>query len=194
MSRQRIPHRKHERPLSIRRAEVRIGHDTAVGKTATAIGSALWFCLAPGLVSGVVPWLLTEWRMGGTWLPLQAVGVLLVVAGTTVLLDAFVRFVRKGEGTPAPVAPPSRLVVSGLYGFVRNPMYVAVLLVLIGQALILGRFYLWLYAGGIWVITVGFVRWIEEPSLRAQFGVDYETYRGAVPAWVPRRRPWRPQR
>jgi protein-S-isoprenylcysteine O-methyltransferase Ste14 len=162
-----------------------------VGKAAAALGSAIWFCLAPALISGVVPWLLTDWQVGRTCLPLQAFGVLLVTAGTTALLDGFTRFVKEGEGTPAPVAPPSRLVVSGLYRFVRNPMYLAVVLVIIGQALILGRPGLWVYAGATWLITVAFVRWIEEPTLHAQFGADYETYRRAVPAWVPRRRPWR---
>jgi protein-S-isoprenylcysteine O-methyltransferase Ste14 len=166
---------------------------TGVGKPAAVIGSAIWFCLAPTLVAGVVPWLLTEWRVGRTWLPLQLLGVLLVAAGTGVLLDAFTRFVREGEGTPAPVAPPSRLVVGGLYRFVRNPMYLAVVLVIAGQALILGRLELWLYAAGAWLITVAFVHWIEEPTLHAQFGTDYEMYRRAVPAWVPRRRPWRPK-
>jgi protein-S-isoprenylcysteine O-methyltransferase Ste14 len=62
-------------------------------------------------------------------------------------------------------------------------------LVIIGQALILGRLDLWLYAGGTWLVTAAFARWIEEPMLRAQFGGRYETYRRAVPAWVPRRQP-----
>jgi protein-S-isoprenylcysteine O-methyltransferase Ste14 len=159
-----------------------------------AIGSAIWFCVAPALVAGAVPWVLTGWRVGRTWPPLQVLGVLLVVAGTAVLLDAFTRFVKEGEGTPAPVAPPSRLVVGGLYRFVRNPMYLAVVLVIVGQALILGRLGLWLYAAGTWFVTAAFVRWIEEPTLHARFGADYEIYRRAVPGWVPRRRPWRPNR
>jgi protein-S-isoprenylcysteine O-methyltransferase Ste14 len=161
-----------------------------VGKRAAAIGSAIWFVLAPTLVAGVVPRWLTGWDADGRWLSLQVLGALLVAAGTAVLLDAFIRFVREGEGTPAPVAPPSRLVVGGLYRFVRNPMYVAVLLVIVGQALILGRLGLWLYAGATWLVTVAFVRWIEEPTLRSQFGAEYDAYRRAVPAWVPRRRPW----
>jgi protein-S-isoprenylcysteine O-methyltransferase Ste14 len=161
-------------------------------RPAAAIGSAIWFVVAPVLVAGVVPWWLTGWEVGRTWLSLQVLGALLVTAGTAVLLDAFTRFVREGKGTPAPVAPPTRLVVGGLYRFVRNPMYVAVVLVIIGQALMLGRLGLWLYAGATWLVTVAFVRWIEEPMLRTRFGWDYEIYRRAVPAWVPRRRGWRP--
>jgi protein-S-isoprenylcysteine O-methyltransferase Ste14 len=159
-------------------------------KAPAAIGvSAIWFALAPVLIAGVVPWWLTGWEVGSTWPLLQVLGALLVVAGTVILLDAFARFVREGEGTPAPVAPPTRLVVGGFYRFMRNPMYVAVVLVIIGQALILGRLDLWLYAGGTWLVTAAFARWIEEPMLRAQFGGRYETYRRAVPAWVPRRQP-----
>lgn len=154
-------------------------------------GSAIWFALAPALVAGVVPWWMTDWEVRSTWPLLQVPGALLVVAGAVILLDAFTRFVREGEGTPAPVAPPTRLVVGGLYRFVRNPMYLAVVVVIVGQALILGRVDLWLYAGGTWLVTAAFARWIEEPRLHAQFGEKYKTYRRAVPGWMPRRQPWR---
>ncbi|HEV2784128.1 MAG TPA: methyltransferase [Actinophytocola sp.] len=72
-------------------------------------------------------------------------------------------------------------------------MYLAVVAVIIGEALILGRVALWIYAAAVWLATAAFVRWVEEPSLRAQFGDDYDEYRRGVPAWVPRLRPWRPQ-
>lgn len=157
---------------------------------AAAIGSALFFVLAPVVVAGVVPWWLTGWHPGHTWLPLRLLGGLLVAAGTVVLLHAFTRFVTEGRGTPAPVAPTERLVVGGLYRFVRNPMYVAVVAVIIGQALILGRLALWVYAAAVWLTTAAFVLVHEEPALRARFGPDYEVYRRAVPAWLPRLRPW----
>lgn len=91
-------------------------------KPAAAIGSAIFFVLAPIVVAGAVPWWLTGWHPGRTWLPAQVLGWILVAAGTVVLLHAFSRFVREGSGTPAPVAPTERLVVGGLYRFVRNPM------------------------------------------------------------------------
>jgi protein-S-isoprenylcysteine O-methyltransferase Ste14 len=98
----------------------------------------------------------------------------------------------EGLGTPVPVAAPERLVVGGVYRNVRNPMYVALLAVIVGQALLLGQLGLLLYAAGIWVITAAFVRFYEEPALRRRFGADYEAYRRAVPAWWPRLRPWKP--
>jgi protein-S-isoprenylcysteine O-methyltransferase Ste14 len=160
-------------------------------KPAAAVGSAIFFVVAPIVVAGVVPWWLTGWHTGAGWLPAQVLGWLLVAAGTAVLLHAFARFVREGSGTPAPIAPTERLVVGGLYRFVRNPMYVAVVAVIAGQALILGRLGLWLYAGCAWLTMAAFVRLYEEPTLRAQFGTDYDEYRRAVPAWLPRRAPWR---
>ncbi len=160
-------------------------------KPAAAIGSAIFFVLAPIVLAGAVPWWLTGWRSGVTWLPVQILGWILVAAGTVALLHAFTRFVREGSGTPAPIAPTEQLVVGGLYRFVRNPMYVAVVAVIAGQALIFGRLGLWIYAGAAWLTMATFVRLYEEPTLRTQFGTDYDQYRQSVPAWLPRRTPWR---
>jgi protein-S-isoprenylcysteine O-methyltransferase Ste14 len=114
----------------------------------------------------------------------------LLVGGGGVLLDAFARFVVEGLGTPAPVAPTERLVVGGLYRYVRNPMYLAVTALIVGQALVLGQPVLLLEAAVFVATTAAFVRLYEEPSLRRRFGAEYEEYRRAVPAWWPRRRPW----
>jgi protein-S-isoprenylcysteine O-methyltransferase Ste14 len=115
---------------------------------------------------------------------------LLIVAGAAAVVSAFVRFVTEGLGTPAPVAAPPRLVVGGLYRFVRNPMYVAVLSCVVGQALLFGRASLWVYAVVVGAAMVAFVRLYEEPHLARQFGAEYEQYRRAVPGWLPRLRPW----
>lgn len=166
-------------------------------RTSAAVGSALFFVLAPGVVAGLVPWLLTDWRLRGTgpaWLPLRVLGVLLVAAGSAVLVHAFARFVSEGLGTPAPPAPPQHLVVGGLYRHVRNPMYVAVVAIILGQALILGAMVLVGYAVVVWAAVAGFVRWYEEPTLARRFGAAYDTYRAAVPAWMPRWSPWEPGR
>jgi protein-S-isoprenylcysteine O-methyltransferase Ste14 len=160
-----------------------------------AVGSALFFLVAPGVVVGLIPWLLTRWQTHEPlpyWAPVRVLGGLLLVAGLIALVGAFVRFVVEGFGTPAPVAAPERLVVGGVYRYVRNPMYVAVLAAIVGQALLLGRLGLLLYAGAAWLIVAAFVRWYEEPTLARRFGADYETYRCAVPAWWPRLRPWKP--
>jgi protein-S-isoprenylcysteine O-methyltransferase Ste14 len=160
-----------------------------------AIGSAVFFLLAPGVVVGLIPWLLTRWQAGEPlpyWMPLRLIGVVLLISGLIALLSAFVRFVVEGLGTPAPVAAPERLVVGGVYRYVRNPMYVAVLAAIVGQALLLGRPVLLLYAAGVWLVVAAFVRFYEEPTLTRRFGADYEAYRRAVPAWWPRLRPWDP--
>jgi len=153
----------------------------------------VFFVLAPGVVAGVVPWLLTGWNAHDVPLaPLaRAIGAALVVAGAVVLVHAFVHFVVEGLGTPAPIAPTERLVVGGLYRYVRNPMYLAVEAAIVGQALLLGRVVLLVYAVALGAAFVAFVRWYEEPTLRRQFGEEYETYRRAVPGWRPRRTPWR---
>jgi protein-S-isoprenylcysteine O-methyltransferase Ste14 len=156
-----------------------------------ALGSALFLVVAPGVVAGLVPWWLTGWQPGAARPPLQVIGALLIVAGVVVLLDAFARFVVEGFGTPAPVAPPQRLVVGGLYRYVRNPMYLAVGATIVGQALLLGRPILLLYAAAFAVVVFAFVRGYEEPTLARQFGAEYEDYCRAVPGWWPRLRPWR---
>lgn len=164
-------------------------------KPEATLGAAAFFVVAPGVVAGAVPWLLTGWRSGGSVAaPLRALGVALVVAGAAVLVIAFARFVTEGSGTPAPVAPTESLVVGGLYRHVRNPMYLAVVAVIVGQALILGRPVLLAYAGAVWAVVAAFVRWYEEPTLARTFGSDYEDYRRAVPAWRPRMRAWWPDR
>jgi protein-S-isoprenylcysteine O-methyltransferase Ste14 len=166
-----------------------------MGRVRAAVGSAVFFALAPGVVAGVVPWWLTGWRaraLPAWWLPLRVVGVVLLVAGAGVLVHAFARFVAEGLGTPAPVAPTQELVVGGLYRYVRNPMYLAVLAAIAGQALILGRLVLLAYAAVMAAAFVAFVHGYEEPTLAEQFGDRYLAYRRAVPGGGPRRHPWRP--
>jgi protein-S-isoprenylcysteine O-methyltransferase Ste14 len=165
-------------------------------RPAAAVGSAVFFLVGPGIVAGLIPWWLTGWRVREPvpyWAPMRVLGVILLAAGLFALVQAFVRFVVEGLGTPAPIAAPERLVVGGLYRYVRNPLYVAVLTVIVGQALILGQLVLLPYAAAFWVITAAFVRWYEEPALTRRFGADYEAYRRAVPAWRPRLRPWEPR-
>jgi protein-S-isoprenylcysteine O-methyltransferase Ste14 len=165
-----------------------------VRRRVAATGSAVFFAVAPGTVAGLVPWWLTGWRLReplAYWAPLRVVGIVLIAAGAAVLVHAFSRFVVEGLGTPAPVAPTARLVVSGLYRSVRNPMYLAVVAVIVGQALLLWQPVLLPYAAIVTVAFVVFVLGYEQPTLRRQFGASYEAYYRAVPAWWPRLRPWR---
>jgi protein-S-isoprenylcysteine O-methyltransferase Ste14 len=149
----------------------------------------LFLVLAPGVVAGLIPWWLTGWQIEDPvrfWAPLRLVGAVLVLAGVGVLLHAFVRFVVEGVGTPAPVAPTERLVVGGSYRYVRNPMYLAVLAIVVGQSLLLGRLELLAYAAVLAAAFAAFVHWYEEPTLQRRFGEEYEAYRRTVPAWRPR--------
>lgn len=162
-----------------------------------AVGSLVFLVLAPGIVAGLIPWWLTDWRAGEPlplWGPLRVGGAILLAAGVVVLMYSFARFVLEGLGTPAPVAPTERLVVGGFYRYVRNPMYLAVGATIVGQALILGRPVLLVYSAGFAVAVVTFVRGYEEPVLSRQFGEEYEEYRRAVPGWWPAREPWSPRR
>src|SRR5919199_1036248 len=167
-----------------------------VRRSTAAVGSAMFFLLAPGVVGGLIPWLLTGgWQVREPlpyWAPVRVLGGVLLVAGLIALVRAFVRFVVEGFGTPAPVAAPERLVVGGAYRYVRNPMYVAVLATIVGQSLLLGRLGFLLYAGVTWGAVAAVVWFYEEPTLTRRFGADYEAYRRAVPAWWPRLRPWKP--
>jgi protein-S-isoprenylcysteine O-methyltransferase Ste14 len=144
-------------------------------------------------VAGLVPWLLTSWRFDTPvfgWQATRWVGAFVLVASAGCLVHAFIRFVLDGLGTPAPVAPTERLVVTGAYRYVRNPMYLAVTGAILGQALLFGQMSLLAYAALFLAVTAAFVRWYEEPTLARQFPVEYAAYRSNVPGWWPRRHPW----
>jgi protein-S-isoprenylcysteine O-methyltransferase Ste14 len=158
-------------------------------RPAAAAVTFVWFVLAPCVFGGIVPWWLTGWQArepAPYWAPLRILGAVLVVLGAVVLVQAFVRFVMEGAGTPAPVAPTERLVVGGLYRYVRNPIYLAGLAVIVGQGLLLSRAVLFIYAAAVALVFVGLVYGYEEPALRRRYGEEYEAYRQAVPAWWPR--------
>jgi protein-S-isoprenylcysteine O-methyltransferase Ste14 len=155
-----------------------------------AAGTAAFLVLVPGVVAGLIPWLLTGWRVESAPLAVRILGGALILGGAGFLLHAFARFVSEGIGTPAPVAPTERLVVGGVYRHVRNPMYLAVGATITGQALLLGQWGLLAYAAVFFAIVATFVVTYEEPTLERQFGADYDAYRRAVPGWVPRLSPW----
>jgi protein-S-isoprenylcysteine O-methyltransferase Ste14 len=157
------------------------------------IGSLLWLVVAPGAITVLFPWLLSNWEVrpaffGGPafrWL-----GWLLILLGLSVLLDAFVRFTLYGRGTPAPYMLTERLVITGSYRHVRNPMYIAIVSIVVGEAVILGQRVLLLYAFVLWMSFQIFVLSYEEPSLRRRYGEQYDKYCTAVRRWWPRVRPW----
>jgi protein-S-isoprenylcysteine O-methyltransferase Ste14 len=101
------------------------------------------------------------------------------------------RFAVQGLGTPAPIAPTQNLVVTGLYRYVRNPIYVAVVAVILGQAILFGDWHLVIYGVLMWLAFHAFVLAYEEPVLAQTFGTQYEEFRANVPRWIPRLSPWR---
>jgi protein-S-isoprenylcysteine O-methyltransferase Ste14 len=158
-----------------------------------AIGSTVFFLVAPGIVAGAIPWWLTRWQLAEPLVDgalTRGLGALLIVVGAVVLVSAFVRFVVEGVGTPAPVAPTERLIVGGLYRYVRNPMYLAVVAIIAGQAFVLGQRPLVTYALLVWVLFATFVKVYEEPTLRRRYGAQYDSYCRRVRGWIPRLRPW----
>ena len=163
-------------------------------RAAALAGSALFLVIAPGTVAGLLPFLISRWRRSGDFGGSEAIelaGLVLILAGGAALLECFFRFAWTGLGTPAPVAPTRKLVVSGLYRHVRNPMYVAVVTLVIGQALWFGSLDLLAYGAAVWLAFHLFVLLYEEPTLRRQFPDDYADYTRHVRRWLPRLRPWR---
>ncbi len=141
-----------------------------------------------------MPWWISRWRLQAPFLGVpstRVIGVFLIAAGLPALLDSFARFALHGLGTPAPVFPTRRLVVTGLYRHVRNPMYVSVASLIVGQALFFGNLQLLAYGFLVWVVFHLFVLLYEEPTLRSTFGAEYELFCANVPRWIPRLRPWK---
>ncbi len=122
----------------------------------------------------------------------RVLGVLLIAVGIPALLASFARFALQGVGTPAPVFPTKRLVVSGFYRYVRNPMYVAVVSIVVGQALLLGNVWVLVYGLCAWLVTHLFVLYYEEPTLRKNYGMEYLEFCAHVPRWLPRLAPMAP--
>jgi protein-S-isoprenylcysteine O-methyltransferase Ste14 len=161
-------------------------------RSRAALGSAGFTASAPGTTAVLVPWLLTRWHSSGPPGALVAFGALLFTIGAGVGFQGVAHFVLEGRGTPLPIAPPERLVLGGLYRHVRNPMYLGVISMIVGQALLLGRPVLFAYAGTFWLVVAVFVRLFEEPTLSRRFGDEYAAYRQAVRAWWPRVHGWSP--
>jgi protein-S-isoprenylcysteine O-methyltransferase Ste14 len=154
-----------------------------------ALKTLLFTALAPGTVTVLVPYLLLSWdiqifsfELG----PIRYVGLPPILLGAVAYLWCAWDFTFTGRGTPAPIDPPKRLVVKGLYRYVRNPMYVGITLILLGEALLFESAVLFLYAGFLLVCAHLFIVYYEEPTLRRLFGASYESYRNSVARWTPR--------
>jgi protein-S-isoprenylcysteine O-methyltransferase Ste14 len=156
-----------------------------------ALRSLVFTFLVPGTVGGYLPYAIL--RGSGATLAestgLLVLGVIGLVAGLAIYGWCVTDFALAGHGTPAPIDPPTELVVRGLYRFARNPMYVGVLTVIAGQAALFASYRLALYAIVVFAVFNLFVIGYEEPVLRRSFDGAYERYCATVPRWLPRLRP-----
>jgi protein-S-isoprenylcysteine O-methyltransferase Ste14 len=118
--------------------------------------------------------------------PWEVVSIILGAAGALLALWCILTFVSVGKGTPAPFDPPRRLVASGPYRYLRNPMYLGAALALGGAALFYRSLALLIYVVLFLAVTHVFVVLYEEPTLARLFGADYAAYRERVHRWVPR--------
>jgi protein-S-isoprenylcysteine O-methyltransferase Ste14 len=150
--------------------------------------------IAPLFIS-IWTWFLPRWFGGPrAFADPRPLAWVLVAIGAAIALPSIWQFAWRGLGTPAPFDPPRRLVVSGPYRYVRNPMYTGMILVIIGQGLVypnLTRGML-IEAAAFWAVAALFVLAFEEPVLKSMFGGDYDEYRRAVRGWIPRLTPWYP--
>jgi protein-S-isoprenylcysteine O-methyltransferase Ste14 len=166
-------------------------HDSLPRKSGwLALRSLLWTILLPGVFAGYVPW--RFFGLGRSDLtpfdPRRLAGWLCIAAGVVLLAACIFEFARSGRGTLSPIDPPRRLVVRGLYRYVRNPMYLSVTTIVLGEALAAGSGALVLY-WAIWFLGANlFVIGYEEPALRRRFGASYDQYTREVGRWLPSRR------
>jgi protein-S-isoprenylcysteine O-methyltransferase Ste14 len=155
-----------------------------------ALRSVLWTFLLPGLFAGYLPWRFFGLSHVAVDLasPIQLLGLLCIGIGAGLLAACIVEFARSGRGTLSPVDPPRHLVVRGLYRYVRNPMYLSVTTIVLGEWLLTWSRDLGVY-WVVWFLGANlFVLGYEEPTLRHQFGAEYDDYTRQVRRWIPRLR------
>ncbi len=158
-----------------------------VGKKFSLVVKTLTFTmLVPGTVAVVVPSIIVKigvpYAMVQSFFP-RLLGLLATLAGLSICLWCFWDFINKGKGTPSPFEPPKKLVIVGLYRYVRNPMYIGIILIILGEAILYSSLLLMLYLGMLLVIFHIGVVYYEEPRLKAEFGETYDNYLISVPRW-----------
>lgn len=151
------------------------------------LNTLLFTVIVPGTVAGWLPYRLHGDSPPTANLRLRVIAILLITIGTAIYLHtAFWGFALRGHGTPAPIAPTKKLVVVGLHRYVRNPMYIGVATIVLGQAVLFQSWHVVEYLAVVLVIVQFFVMFYEEPTLARQFGAEYEEYKKRVPRWIPR--------
>lgn len=144
--------------------------------------------LQPGIVAGLIPFLILEDEINNIfaqpWTYQHYLGAIVLLIGFIVMLTCIISFAVNGRGTLSPIDPTKRLVITGLYKFSRNPMYVGVTMILIGEAIFSQSSYLWIYSLFVFVAFNIFIRLHEEPRLRKDFGEEYDQYCKKVRRWI----------
>jgi len=159
----------------------------------TSIVVSVLFTLlgGPALVLALMPWYMTRFRIPAGQSPaLIVLSAFLILLGLIPLVESVGRFVIMGRGTLMPAVPTEHLVVSGLYRYVRNPMYIGVITALCGEALLFGSRHMLVYVGVVWLMMHAFVCLYEEPKLARTFPDEYARFKKNVPRWIPRLKPW----
>lgn len=153
------------------------------------LNTLLFTIFVPGTVAGYIPYRLADRYANRASSPLEWIGIAVLVLGAAIYFRCAWEFAVRGLGTPAPIAPTKFLVTTALHRYIRNPMYVGVALVIIGEAALFRSLHVLEYAALMLTVAHTFVVLYEEPTLRRQFGESYEQYRRTVPRWIPRFRP-----
>ena len=156
-------------------------------------GSLLFLLIVPAAVAGLVPWAICRGQLQPAFLGFEAtrwLGIALIGLGLIPLVESFAGFVQKSLGIPASVLPARHFVVSGFHRHVRNPIYVGMVVAIVGQALLVADARLLAYAAVAWVFMHLFIVAYEEPRLHLTFGEEYDAFRACVPRWLPRLKPW----
>src|SRR5574341_81335 len=156
-----------------------------------SLKSAVATIVVPGTACVIIPYYI----LSAVQIPLtprlgilQILAILIAALGLYMIVWVSTAFVRQGRGTPIPTDPPTRLIITGLYRHVRNPMYVGALLIILAEAVYFGSAWLVVYAVGVWAALHTALVVFEEPQLKKRFGVDYEQYLKTVPRWIPKMR------
>jgi len=165
--------------------------DMATVRTSVVVSVLFTLLGGPALVLVLLPWYITHFRIPDGQSPaLIVASTALMILGLIPLVESIGRFIVVGRGTLMPAVPTERLVVSGLYRHVRNPMYIGVITTLAGEALLFRSRHMLVYLATVWLLMHTFVCLYEEPRLARTFGDEFQRFRKNVPRWVPRLRPW----
>ncbi len=154
------------------------------------IRNLIFTILQPGIVAGLIPYLILGDKVNDIFVQqlfspeLHNSGIIIFLIGLVIMLTCIINFAVKGKGTLSPADPTKKLVISGLYRFSRNPMYVGVTLILIGEAIFFQSVQLLIYSLLVFLAFNIFTILVEEPRLKKDFGEEYNRYCKKVSRWI----------